>query len=180
MLRVGVVALLLGSVFAAAATETHRRHGPHVHGEAKLDIGVDGQMLVVGLDAPGMSLLGFERAPRDDAERVRYERALDLLRHPDRWLSLPPEAGCVLDGSEVAPHGFANEKDDASAQHHEHADFDASYQYRCHVPLALRTIEVGLIAQFPDLHRITVDLVLPDRQGSQVLSPGSNTIVLTK
>ena len=179
MLRAVFIALLAAPLPAAAA-EAHRHHGPHVHGEATLNVGVDGQLLVVGLDAPGMSLLGFEHPPRNDAERARYGQTLDVLRHPEQWLALPAQAGCMLDGSEVIPHGFGETQHDDSASHHEHADFDGSYQYRCQVPLALRSIEVHLIDRFPDLHKINVELVLPDRQGSQVLLPGSSTVSLSK
>lgn len=180
MLRKTLFILLATHGLAALAGEPHRHHGPHVHGEATLRIGLDGQLLVVGLDAPGASLLGFEHPPHDEAQRTRYEQTLDVLRHPDRWLSLPAQAGCVLDGSEVTPHGFGGPSDPASASEHEHADFDGSYQYRCQVPLALRSIDVRLIEQFADLHKINVELVLPDRQGSQVLLPGATTVSLSK
>ena len=84
MLRAVFIALLAAPLPAAAA-EAHRHHGPHVHGEATLNVGVDGQLLVVGLDAPGMSLLGFEHPPRNDSERARYGQTLDVLRHPEQW-----------------------------------------------------------------------------------------------
>lgn len=181
-LILGLAVLSMSSAGRAADAE-HRHHGPHVHGEATLNIGLDGQLLLIGLEAPGMSLLGFERPPRDDAERASYGHVLDVLQRPDSWLTLPPAAACALDSADVTPHGFrahgaaAVEQDDA---HHEHADFDVTYRFSCHVPLAVRAINVTLIDQFPSLHKINVDLVLPDRQGSQVLVPGSKTVLLTK
>lgn len=177
MRRAGLVVLMLLIAGTPAMSHARRQHGPHVHGEATVRIGIDGQLLVVGLEAPGMSFLGFERAPRDEAERASYERTLDLLGHPERWLALPAPAGCALTGKTVEPHGFGGTPGRGADAH---ADFDASYQYQCRVPLALRSIDVGLIQEFPDLHEIKVDLVLPDRQGSQVLTAGSTTVVLTK
>ena len=44
---------------------------------------------------------------------------------------------------------------------HEHADFDATYRYTWHVPLALHDLHVHLFDAFPDLHKINVELVLP-------------------
>ncbi len=64
--------------------------------------------------------------------------------------------------------------------HDEHADFDASYRYTCHAPLALHAFEVKLLERFPSLHKVNVDLVLPDRQGSQSLTPGTTTVLLSK
>jgi len=174
------------------AAEARRQHGAHVHGEATLNIGMDGQLLLISLEAPGMSVLGFEHPPRDDAERTLYRHALEVLGNPEQWLTLPAAAACVLEASKVEPHGFeppsegghAAEHEGTAAPHaeahHEHADFDVTYRYACHVPLAVRTLGVRLFDLFPDLHKVNVDLVLPDRQGSQVLLPGTTTIPLSQ
>ena len=177
----------------SSAAGAHRQHGAHVHGEATLNIGLDGQLLLISLEAPGMSVLGFEHPVRDDSERTLYRHALDLFGKPDQWLTLPASAACVLESSTVEPHGFASPSEEGqTAQHggsaaphteeahHEHADFDVTYRYACHVPLAVRTLDVRLFDAFPDLHKINVELVLPDRQGSQVLLPGTTTIPLSQ
>ena len=98
--------LLAALPLALFAQEAHRHHGPHVHGEATLNVGMDGQLLVIGLDAPGMSLLGFEHPPHTDQQRLQYDQTLETLRHPEQWLVPSPQAACVLDGKEVTPHGF--------------------------------------------------------------------------
>jgi hypothetical protein len=98
-----------------------------------------------------------------------------------------------LESSKVEPHGFESPSDGGQATehgepaaphaedtHHEHADFDVTYRYACHVPLAVRTLDVRLFDVFPDLHKMNVELVLPDRQGSQVLLPGTTTIPLSQ
>jgi hypothetical protein len=174
------------------AAEAHRQHGAHVHGEATLNIGMDGQLLLISLEAPGMSVLGFEHPARDDTERTLYRHALEVLGMPEQWLTLPAAAACVLEASKVEPHGFESPseggqaaEDDGSAAphteaHHEHADFDVTYRYACHVPLAVRTLDVRLFDVFPDLHKVNVELVLPDRQGSQVLLPGTTSIPLSQ
>jgi hypothetical protein len=173
--------------------DTHRQHGAHVHGEATLNIGVDGQLLLISLEAPGMSVLGFEHPPRDDAERSLFRHALEVLGMPEQWLTVPAAAACVLESSKVEPHGFESPSEGGQATqhegpatpraeeaHHEHADVDVTYRYACHVPLAVRTLDVRLFEVFPDLHKINVELVLPDRQGSQVLLPGTTTIPLSQ
>jgi hypothetical protein len=172
---------------AFAAEQSHRHHGPHVHGEATLNVGIDGQLLLVSLEAPGMSLLGYEHPPRDEGERGTYEKAIATLNAPADWLVLPAAAGCALDEAKVAPHGFGSgtgdakpDDDDDEPAGHEHADFDASYRYTCHAPLALHAFEVKLLERFPSLHKVNVDLVLPDRQGSQSLTPGTTTVLLSK
>jgi hypothetical protein len=167
---------------AAAAAEPHRHHGAHVHGEATLRVSMDGSLLIVALGAPGMSLLGFEHVPRSEAERARYRTVLTALKSPSQWLSLPQDAACATESSDVQGHGF--DAQDASAHRsderaaHEHADFDATYRYTCRVPLALRDFDVRLFDVSPDLRRIRVELVLPSRQGSQVLVPDSSRVRL--
>jgi hypothetical protein len=184
---IGLAALLL-SPLAGADDTPHRHHGAHVHGEAHLGIGIDGQLLLVTLEVPGMSLLGYEHPPRDDAERAAYRKAIDALNAPATWLPLPEAAACKPETATVVPHGFGAD-DKSAAKHneddedhggHDHADFDASYRYSCHAPLALHALDVRLFALFPALHKVNVDLVLPDRQGSQVLTPESTSIPLSK
>jgi hypothetical protein len=166
-----------------AAEAVHRHRGPHVHGEATLNIGMDGALLLVSLEAPGMSLLGFEHPLHDDAERAAYNKALVTLKSA-KWLSLPEGAACVLDSTDVLPHGFDLKGDAARPGEkpgaHEHADFDATYRYTCHAPLALHDLDVRLFDAFPDLHKVNVELVLPNREGSQVLMPGSTLVPLSK
>ena len=53
------------------------RHDPasgHQHGVAKLDVAYDQGALSIELEAPLDVLLGFERAPRPDAERKSVEQ----------------------------------------------------------------------------------------------------------
>lgn len=174
-----VAASLLACTLAIAAA-AHRQHGPHVHGEATLDIGMDGQLLLVSLDAPGISLLGYEHPPRDADERNAYANTLALLKAPAAWLVLPDAAGCALDSADVEAHGFGDDAAAAAHGAHGHADFEASYRYTCHAPLALHALDVKLFTLFPPLRRINVDLVVADRQGSQVLTPGTTTVPLSK
>ena len=57
-----LLALLAVPVGAAA------QHA-HEHGRLRLAIAIDGEQLSIALEAPLDSLVGFERAPRTDAER---------------------------------------------------------------------------------------------------------------
>lgn len=177
-----VTAIVLGTLLtaAAAAATAHRHHGPHVHGKATLNIGLDGQLFVASLSAPGMSLLGFEHPPRSDDERASYARAVDALRHPEQWLELPATGACVLESADVQPHGFGDPDEKKDGNEDGHADFDAAYRYRCNVPLAVRQFDVKLIERFPALHKVDVAIVIADREGSQTLTAGSSTVVLTQ
>ncbi|NDH31293.1 MAG: DUF2796 domain-containing protein, partial [Betaproteobacteria bacterium] len=78
---------------------------PHEHGVAALEISLSGQTLNLRLSSPLDSFLGWERAPRNDQEKALYRQLRQDLSHYAPILSLPVQAGCVLEKAEVSdPH----------------------------------------------------------------------------
>ncbi|MDH5541220.1 MAG: DUF2796 domain-containing protein, partial [Rhizobacter sp.] len=72
-LGIGAVALGLSSAAAAAGKA-------HEHGALRLDVAVEATSVTLQLQAPLDSLVGFERAPRTEAERQRVDQALARLK----------------------------------------------------------------------------------------------------
>ena len=62
-------ALMVAAVPAAAAEQ--RRHDAHQHGGGRIDVAVEGGLLSVVLEVPAVNLVGFEHAPRGDAQKAR-------------------------------------------------------------------------------------------------------------
>ncbi|MGP1275757.1 MAG: ZrgA family zinc uptake protein [Caulobacterales bacterium] len=125
MKRLMLAALLAGTAIAPALAQEHehRHAGTHVHGLAELAVAVnpDGT-LVAEMESPLYNLIGFERAPRDDAEYALVAAALAKLES-DARPGFNTEAGCVL--SQTAIEGFPH----ASAQHgHEHHEAPADHE----------------------------------------------------
>ncbi len=154
--RVGGV---LGAIAAALLLLAHTPAAAgraHEHGVARLDVVVDGNQLSLELDAPLDSLLGFERAPRTDAERRAAAAVLALLRSPQPPFTPDAAAGCKLLGTEVkAPAleaGPVKPKDT-------HADLTATLTYACNQPQLLRVLDVGLFDAFARLQRIDAQVV---------------------
>jgi hypothetical protein len=187
--------ILLALVSTPLLADAPRHHGPNVHGEATLNIVQDGDSLSLWLNAPAMSFLGFEHAPRDAAERKRLDETMAILKRPADWLVPVASGGCSSDTVNVQSEGLNNDKaapehehDDEDNTHDEHehadgdhhADFDGYYRYRCRAPLSLRTLDVALFERFPSLHKINVNLVLDDRQGSQILVPDAHQVTFSK
>jgi hypothetical protein len=135
------------------------RSGAHVHGEATLDVSIDGDTLVVRLTAPLDTLAGFERAPRTDAERQIASGVLARLRdtrarvRPDEFARCQPTdvavAAPVLDDGERV--------DPADA----HADAEVTWTFECGEPARLRSLDLGLFEEFPRLNRIDARVVGP-------------------
>lgn len=156
---------ILGALLAGGYAHAH---GAHVHGAATLAVALDGERLELALDAPGDTIVGYERAPRDDAERAALADARALLAAPARWIALPADAACVLQSSSAAFDLAAGE----------HAAFDVQAAWRCAAPEALTVLDLTLFAPFPRLQRVTANLVLPDRQDSVELTPRSTQLRL--
>lgn len=140
--------------------------GPaHVHGEARLEIIVEGSELAIRFASPLDGLLGFERAPRTAAEKQALHTMKTTLESSTRIFSLPPEAGCTAQPAKISSPVFA---DKVTAGH---LDLDADYRWHCAQPAALRAIDTRLFAEFPRLKRITVDFVGSAGQKSGRLTP---------
>ena len=90
LLSVLLPALLFAATGLAWAGKAHQ------HGVAQLDVAVEPTRVTLELDTPLDNLLGFERAPRTDAERAVVDKALARLRAADGLFRIDGAAGCTL------------------------------------------------------------------------------------
>lgn len=151
---------------------------PHVHGAAALEIAVDGNTLVVTLESPLDSLVGFERAPRSGAERERVRRAAGRLRDAAAMFRPTPEAGCLAEkvalASPVIEPGLLGEPGKpAAAGHGEdgHAELAGEWRFACARPELLKGMEVRLFDAFPGIRRLAVQVAGPRGQSGATLTP---------
>ena len=93
-----LIALLLSS--GTPAPMAHAA-GAHSHGIARLEVAVDGATVTLRLASPLESLLGFERAPRNDAERGQVRAMAQALRAGNPFVPTPA-ARCRLDKVDLA------------------------------------------------------------------------------
>ncbi|MDO9091773.1 MAG: DUF2796 domain-containing protein [Rubrivivax sp.] len=132
----------------------HKHSHAHEHGVVRLDVAVQGESLTVNLDAPLDSLVGFERAPRNDKERQAADEVLARLKSGAGLFNGDASAQCTLSKAEVkAPVLEAG----ATAKGG-HADLEASYEFRCTLPAQLRTLDLGLFEAFKRIQRIDVQV----------------------
>ena len=167
------IGLVLASALAAAHAQTVRQQGAHVHGTTTVDVGLDGTVLQVALDAPAINMLGFEHPPHDEQQSRQVVDVLAAVRNPAPWLIPAVAAACVLTHSSVQTSGL-----DASATTQGHADIDAHYDYRCAQPDRLDHIDVHLSDRYPATHRLMVNIVLPQKQDRQELGQGEYRVLL--
>ena len=103
----------------------------HVHGVIELGVVVDDATVAVSLRAPLSDVIGFEHAPKSDAQREVLEQAAAMLSRADEMFGPTASAGCEVSNSSVEGPEFiekhvtthqaaANDHDD----HHGHDDHD--------------------------------------------------------
>ncbi len=166
---------------AIASTSALAAGKAHEHGALKLDVAIEGKRLTIEMEAPLDNLLGFERAPRTDAERQAATAVLARLRNPERGARLfGPDAAaqCRLDTAEVqAP--LLEAAAGASGQG-DHADLDARYEFTCAQPAELRTLAVGLFEAYPRIQRIDVQVAGPKGQSKATLRRPARAVKLAR
>ncbi len=136
----------------------------HVHGLATLEVVVDGPLLSIALGSPLDGIVGFEHPPRTAPQKQAAAQALALLKEPARLFTLPPEAGCRAEATEVVAPVL-----EGQASKDGHGDLDAQWTFRCTAPERLATLEQGLFAAFPRLARLEVQVAGPKGQRKQSL-----------
>jgi hypothetical protein len=159
--------LVVGWAVLGAIGPSHAGPGhAHEHGKVVLELALDGPQLTIELEAPLDSLLGFERAPRTDAERKAAAQVLARLRQPGGAVPLlapDPAAQCQWVSATVQAPALETPAAGASGGDG-HADVVASYQFTCAQPGALQNLDVGLFDAFRRIQRLDAQVAGPRGQ----------------
>lgn len=174
--------LMCGLLITLSGTAVLAHQAAHVHGRIQLGVAQDGDQLVIDVDTPLDSLLGFEHAPKTTAQKKLAADWADRLRRGTDLLRINPEARCTLSAADLdAPVlGLepASGKDKTPASQ-EHADLEGQWSFRCEQPSALRTIDLGFFDASPHARHIEVQWVKDGRQGQQTLKRPQSRVTLT-
>ena len=156
---------------ALAAEHEHREHDAHAHGHGTLDIVVEGDQALIELRIPAVNVVGFEHAPRDDAEHEADEHAA----HDDEH-EVHDDEHAAHDDDEHAAHD--DEGSEAAAGEEEHSELRATYRFRCDAPEQLSQVDVRLFEHLHDVEEISARVVTPTAQSATDLHPGSTPVAL--
>ncbi len=175
------ILLALAGLPGLASAHAERQHGPHVHGQAELQLAVEGTTVAVALQAPGMGIVDFERAPATAAETTQLKAATALLQS-GRWLLLPAAAGCRLQSGSASADGFEPHADAHSGEGggHHHAGFQVRLRYNCAQVAGLDHVRVRLAQDFPGLHEVIVAVTTAQGQGRVELQAGQERVELPR
>jgi hypothetical protein len=193
-----VVVFIAASLVHGASLAQHA----HVHGNANLQVTIDGPALRVTLSSPLENLIGFEHAPRTDKQKAAAQALGERLAKPAALLVASREARCtptasvvnapvlgmngVIEGREdkqpsaqagkAAHRGHSHGAKKGETGGDGHAELLAQFTYRCEQPAALKGIEVRLFDAFPGLRRIDTQIVGPAGQKAVRLSSSQRLI----
>ncbi len=171
-------ASLVAAVWLAAAGLAQAQAQTHEHGTARLDLALEGGLLSLQLEVPLDALVGFERAPRNDAERKRVDAAIARFKAADLLFKPDADGACALKRVELTSPVLKLGDATAAPAGGGHADLDALVEFDCKDAAKLRSIEVGLFDAFPKMQRIHVQAVTAMGQSKRSLKRPENRISL--
>ena len=171
--RVIVMALASTLAFSAMAHDEHdhdHEHslGAHVHGEAMMQLGIEGDRAEIILDTPAVNITGFERPPRNEEEEAALESAVEHFRSDPLLEPARGAARCQVDNAQVAS---ALLNDDGEAPTDGHAEFSVTQELTCTASLGEGEIRALVLDAYPGIERLRLEWVSDDGQGASELTP---------
>ncbi len=175
-------ALLCAFPAAVIASETPRHghthshthsHGAHAHGKGELELLVDGQTIQGVFRTPMDSLLGFEHAPKTDAQRNAVDSLRKRLANPTAVLSPNLEAQCAAKHQEAISTLFTG------AVKGGHSDLEYRFTFVCAEPSKLSALELVALKEFKRLSEVRVQLVTGSAQKALVLRKRDPRVILS-
>lgn len=195
MERIARLSLFFFAIFVVSANadneHRHQHHKAHVHGAAILNITLASPQLLIELETPAMNVLGFEHAPRTDAQLNMLTKAQATLSDAASVIKLnhgncsltsvdvkSPEFPAADNGAEPHQHGGHENHDKHENKEEGHSEFYASYLFTCSDVQKLESIEVQVFNTFPGFKAINAQWVSDSGQGAQKLTPSASFIKL--
>jgi Protein of unknown function (DUF2796) len=173
--RIATLAACLGW-----ATSAHPQGHAHEHGIVKLDIAIEAGKLTVQMESPLDNLVGFERAPRSDAERKAVATAVARLQAAGALFKIDPAAGCTLKNVALRSAALKLGPAEPGAVDDGHADLDGDFEFSCQNSALAAYIELGLFSAFSGMQRIDVQIAAQTGQAQRTLKRPATRIMLRR
>ena len=144
------------------------KHGhAHEHGKGRLEISVNANQAIGKLKVPLEALVGFERAPKTEAETNAINTMNQKLQNPGSYFVANKDAECSpkLISSTIV-------RDQAG----KHADLDYQFDLNCAKLVSLKQLSIDLFAEYKRLKEIRVESVGPWGQKSVTAKRDSSTV----
>jgi hypothetical protein len=166
-MHVVILAPLLTIAPALAGDASGQQPRAHQHGAARLQVGLAGPALEVAFEGPADNILGFEHAPRTEAQKTAVARAEQRLKQAAELFTTPPAADCRPQPARVEM------KLPAAGSSETHSEVEAEWRWVCANSAALAYLDVELFKAFPRLKELRAQVVTGRGQATAVLRPGA-------
>ena len=113
--------VLLLTTFLTMGGHASAELAAHQHGVGSLDIAIEGDEVHARLTAPADDIVGFEHAPRTDAQKAAVDDAAKLLKDGLAVLGPASEAGCKLTAAKVSS-ALLGDEDHHEGDGHDHKE----------------------------------------------------------
>lgn len=145
------------------------QRGAHEHGKVRLNVALDGNDLLIEMDAPADNVIGFEHAPKTDAQKATLRDKSAWLNAGTNLFTFPAAAACRFQRTELTAPQFS-----ATG----HAEFHARFAYHCGKPAELAWVQPTLLGGLQRLQEAEVVVLTPTRQGSERVTTGTARVRL--
>ncbi len=156
----------------------------HEHGAVKLNVTIEGKQLTITLESPLDGVVGFERAPKNAAEKAKVDAAVARLQTAESLFKVDAAAACRLSKTTLKAPVIGVGVPAPVADKSGHGDLDGEFVFECQDANQVRQIDVSLFDAFPNMKRIDVQAATPAGQIKRTLRRGSqsgpSTLLLTR
>jgi hypothetical protein len=158
---IATAAVIALFALAPAAADEHRELGAHVHGWGTLNIAIEGSDLAMELQAPGADIVGFEYEAVSAQDKISVQDAAAQLARPLELFELSAGAQCSVTSASANLAGAEADTDHEATDPHlgHHAEFEASYAFKCLDPSALTALDFHYFEKFPNAEGLVVQLI---------------------
>jgi hypothetical protein len=167
-----ILGVLLSATAALAAEG--REHEVHERGHVTLHVVLEGKLLVMELEAPGMDIVGFEHSPRNTMDEGKIKKALESLENAAGLFALSAQPDCSISGAVAEYDVIKNDGREDSG----HSAFHARYEWQCSELDALDQIGLQIFERFPRIEEIDAIIFDLNGQTAQELAADSTKIRL--
>ncbi|MBO6798077.1 DUF2796 domain-containing protein [Maricaulis sp.] len=156
---------MIGFIVGAASLIALAQGHAHVHGHAELALALDGEGgLFIEFETPMDNVYGFEREPRNDAERAHIAEVNSALAAASNWIDLG-RANCTLETAEIE-----QESD------HGHGSLHITVTGSCERDDRMSVDLQGLFDRFAGLEEVELVVLSPSVQQGFELSPSRPSV----
>ncbi len=156
----------------------------HEHGVVKLNVVIEGKQVTIAMESPLDAIVGFERAPKNAAEKAKVDAAVAQLQAAEKLFKVDAAAACRLSKTALMAPVIGVGVPEPVADKSGHGDLDGEFVFECQDTRQVRQIDLGLFDAFPNMKRIDVQAATPAGQIKRTLRRGTqsgpSTLLLTR